>query len=146
MSWIRPTSNPEGLYAFSPDCATLDIYIDNEYMTGEDCDGSMLGVPIDDLLEAADRLFVEQDVTVNDLKVQKDVCVYEDTWEEASLSVDQILTDMKSRLEGTPYRKTRYAIKVTYKNKSIYLWKVTWNYMIGSRASMIGDSPQTNEV
>lgn len=120
MSYIRATSNPEMLHIFG-DSKLIEIY--TGLRNSPLCNFENLAVPGKDFFELIKKYSDEQPmlddppVTVDDLTVAEHI-IYED---DASI-VDSVKFDDP--------RPSRIINKLSYKDKYICMWRVTWMYIV----------------
>lgn len=132
MSFIRCLSNPEGMYVFG---STSGV----EFYSGQGWHLSNIGpdrepdrgmiVPYNVFYKAcklAEYVTADEPVEVDGFKIEEQV-IYTKT---GRLVPNRPFTvaSMKRRMSGRA-AETMWAIKVSYKGKYVFMWRVTWDYI-----------------
>ena len=120
MSRIRCLSNPESLYIWDQDPDDICIAIGKDYV---------LGYPVrtvpQEVFDAAIGMFdatYDQDIEYKGMTV-REVYIYSD---DLSYAPKKTLGD----LNIDDPRDTRFAIEIAYDEWKLFLWRVTFDYLV----------------
>ncbi len=129
MSYIRCLSNPEGLYIWDDgDVVTFSHGVKPPLSSGikEVGDVARFTIPSEIFIKVHARCkqgFWDEPVEVDGMSVRQEY-IYLDT---ASKIPSQTITEMCEDKKARGYR-----IRVQYKEHFVYLWPVTWAYVVKS--------------
>lgn len=124
MSFIRCLSNPERLYVWHDVDGTVHIHYGGKGAPKPPFSkGELMCVPWKTFLKAAEQWDWNEECRYRGFVVEE-VYVFMDTGKKVPSSYDVIT--------AKPRRKTEYLIRVSYKGNFVFLWKVTWAYVMES--------------
>ena len=117
MSYIRSTSNPEGLYIWHD--VSEDIMIHWNQMPPLCSKQTGMAIPAKVFYKAVEKAKWGEKTTVDGFTIEEQY-IFMDTGKKVPTNHD-IFREQ---------RKLAYQIKLSYKNRFVFLWKVTWRYVV----------------
>lgn len=136
MSFIRCLSNPEGLYVWSDVDGTVHIHYGGRKRPKPPLSkGDDMCVPYRDFMRACQKWDGwEDDVRVNGFRIKEEHVYLKtgkpvpnmDRWKKVSAYCDH--------MKKNP---AEFLIRVSYKGNFVYLWRVTWQYVVSNAVRRI---------
>ncbi len=124
MSYIRCTSNPEGLYVFGSVSGYMEFYW-NWY--DESCSANANYEDIWGLIKLlhkdGDAFWLDHPIKYGDVKIEEVLYSFEEKREVSDEEYDKRVFDFDN-----PF-PTELQVKLTIGDKSIYMYETTWRYL-----------------
>lgn len=145
MSYIRATSNPEGLYVISVNSdktgrPVVELIPGWEYKLTNANNDHPMTVPqgvFDELMKAWENGDHEAGVKHKGF-VAREVHVYSDDGSLVTAKQSKARVQAQAavdRFHGKPMRKTEHMIRVSYRGRWMLLWGVTWAFVVHNATS-----------
>lgn len=135
MSFIRCLSNPEGLYVWSDVDGTVHIHYGGRKKPKPPLSkGDDMRVPYRTFMRVCKKWDGwEDDVRVNGFRV-KEEHVFLKTGKPVPSDLYANVTAYAKHMDKHP---AEYLIRVSYKGNFVYLWRVTWQYVVSNAVRRI---------